>query len=294
MPFDYNSPLNGLRRQVPGSDIEVPEGMSPELQRYALLQQLQDEAATRAKTYERAGDPSAAAFQGLANQYGDKISKTPIERQRPGLEEFEDAQRRAVTAGFGQPSDMPAAQAGQYARATEQAKINAPGNAAVAAARAKAAGDLEVAKVNQKPYESFMGLLGGQGSGLQAGDTVSIAGLGSVHRGSPEKDPVSATLMSQLAKAREELQTAKSGLFSSFTGASQSKQAKVDQLVADIFNQHPASNGVKDLAHQVVSNQKVAGLPFAQILARVGGDQLDPGEADQLRDLLNILRGRDF
>lgn len=293
MPIDPNAALASLRRQVPGSALSVPgDNMSTELQHYALLKQLQDEADDRANAYQRAGDPAAAAFNALSKQYGGDIAKSSVEQARPAYDEFVDAQNKARLAGFGTDLSQPAAQAAAYGRATEQAKINAPREAAVAAAREKAAGDLAVAQVNQKPYEAFMGLIGG--NGLQAGDTASIAGLGSIHRGTAPREVISPVLMSQLAKAREEAETAKSGLFSGLTGAGAAKQAKVDQLIADIFNQHPASNGIKDLAHQIISNQKTAGLPFSQILSRVGGDAMDANEADQLRDLLNILRGRDF
>ncbi len=297
MPIDPITALNGLRRQVPGSAIELPDTDNPELQHYALLQQLKEEADKRALMASRIpGDPDQAAFQGLSNYYGGNLAKTEVEKQRPILKEFEDAQRQASLAGFGdQDMTLPSQRAGQYARNIEQQKIMAPGKAAVDAARVKAAGDVEVAQAGAKPYNRFLDIVqgGGDGNGLGPGDSASMGGM-SIHRGSAAKDPVSSNLLGQLATARAAVEKAKSGFSGFFPGAGGAEQARVDQLVADVLSQHPASNGIKDLAHQIVSNPKTSGLSMSQIMQRVGGDQMDANEANQLRDILSILRGKDF
>ena len=100
-------------------------------------------------------------------------------------ERFAEMQRKsdeATMGGFGSPQA-----AARSAQAMEQSKIDAP----IRAQEATAAGNVEVAKINQKPYADFLNMIkGGQGqTGLGPGDSLSIGGLGSFHKGSAGNVP---------------------------------------------------------------------------------------------------------
>lgn len=313
MPIDYFKPLNSLRN-LPGSALSsrfAGGGNDPSLEGYDLAGQLRSEAEENAISAQRAGaGRDAQAFDALSRLYKGDMDQSPITKQKAFLDEAESANQAAMRQGFGiQDLNSPSQRAGQYERQLETAKAMAPlevarTNAQTALANAQTnaqaelakqqeatRGVIEAAKINQKPYDQFFGAISGEdGRGLQPGDTASMGGM-SFHRGGVPHAANVNPLYTQLATARQALQQSQGGISGLFGGGS-GQQAKVDQLVAAIIAQHPADNGIKNIARQIASDPEDKNLSFAQILPKIGG--LPPDKVDQLRDLLSVLRGKDF
>lgn len=305
MPIDYFKPLNSLR-DLPGSALRsrfAGQGtQDPSLEGYDLADQLASEAEENAIQAQRAGaGRDAQAFEALKNIYKGDMASNPITRQRLFLDQAEAANQAALREGFGAGAnpDLPSAQAAGYGRQIETAKAMGPLRVAQENARAElekaritGQSNVDVARIGQKPYDQFFSVISGdQGQGMQPGDTASMGGM-SFHKGGSPAHPNLNPLYQQLATARQAAQTAGGGL-AGFLGGGAAQQAKVDQLITAIMAQHPADEIVKNAARQISINPEDKNLPFDQIVPRLEGN-ITPERISQLRELLAVLRGRDF
>ena len=251
---------------------------------------LRSELEGRLFNAQRGGDVNtAAALKGLIGSTEQDITENPVAQ--------DIAARRAGFSNVG-PSG-PAEQAAIYHRAEEAAKTRMPLDVAkataaggLAEAEVKARSAREVAELGAKPYDKLFGLLGGGGGvgqGLNPGDTLSIAGVGSAHRGMPVKPQVaiSPTTGSQIGKAREEEFNARGY----FGGVNEAKKAHLDQLISTAISNSPASQHAKLFVQQAIAHPKLSKLSLDDILTATGETDLTQEEKDELQLLLNSVRG---
>lgn len=316
----YAQAVDGLTRirPVPGSALLNPEDMTqpglaggvapkdPSLINYSYQDRLQSEMEDRLFNAQRTGDgPESAAIAGLMGRNAHEMATGPIGSQAPLVADTQARMHGAQLAGFDNPQE-----AARYGREQEKAKMNVP----VEVAKTTGAGDLA------RQTEANKGALGVAGINAQAATDRSQAFLDLLTNGAmngnvthlttpgggavsfEKQSSISPNLAKQLSDARAALSKS-SGIFGGDTkypfgmgGPSPEKQ-RVDSLISSIMQEHPASPELKGIAQKVVSDPRTKDLPFSQLSTLIkgeGGAPLGGQELGHFRDLLGVLRGRDF
>lgn len=246
---------------------------------------------------------ASGATAGDVSRLKGDMASSPFtgEAERSKVADFEAARNEAMMGGF----ESPQAQS-LYERQQAETKARQPldvarmqGDAALGVARANAAGDLERQRevssgalaVQSAKDEGFgnrfselQALLGGT-TGIDP-SRVSIGPTGAMSLSMPQDRGLPSTATSSLQRARTDQAKGVRGA-----------DAGLEQAIATTISMHSASDGVKDLVTQIRSNPRLAQMSIRDILAKVSSEDGTPMSAQEqaeLRDLLTVVRGKDF
>lgn len=286
-------------RAIPGSGLEPSPGLeqSPELQLHSLQGRRMDELDDRIFGAQRVGDArEVGALQGLRSSLGADIQEGPIEKQRPFVEDYEKRRYEAGLGGFASPQE----QAG-YEQSMAAEKLRLPlqqekirGEYDLAKQQEASRGQLGVAQEYAKSNPLFS-LLNSGNLDINNIRSLSSPRGGSVSFGAPRTTPGYQQRLTRLENARRDWE--RSRWFGQYGAGGAGETAAMNQAIADAIAEHPADEGVKDMVRQIVASPQYAQLPASQILNLIepaDGQPITPDEAQAIRDLLGIVRGRDF
>ena len=284
------SAAQGLSELGAGMSANVPIALR------GLQEQRQGELEDRIDSGAGIVDTSREkAFLGRLNN---DISESPYtgDAEQNRVESIRGLQQQAQLQGFESPQV-----ASEYGRAQERRKLEIPVEAQRAAGQQDVLkqqeankGALAIQESKGGQAENFLNMLNQtRASGGDVSHVTLPGGGGSVSYASGGNKIVPPALTTQLQKARQAYESS-GGWFDFTQGA---KKAALDQAIASVMNAHHAQPGIKDLVRSIAGNPRKSNLPADQLLSQIqpeDGSAMTPAEIQEFKDLLGIIRGRDF
>lgn len=310
--------------------LQTLDQNDPTSELYQLQQERASEAEDRIFANQRASawspDPGEAAgyggevgaLKGLLGRYQHDIAENPITQQLGEANDYRKQEREAILGGFGGGSTQrgvyqnPIQAANQSAREMETAKINAPveaqrmaGQFGLAQEQEKQRGAMAVQGSRGAQAEAALNaFLQAQASGASTNQLRSYNPQSGAFTVAPPQRPESMNpLLRELTATRQAVEVARQKS-ASFLGKLNpvdqrnlgTAEATYKQALGNVFGRSLASDNVKEIAAQAITDPELSGLPAEQLLQQLENDdgspiRLSPQELQQLNELLNYGRG---